>query len=402
MKVNETLNSKNVFLFELEQDIISALIQSLMDLTEKQVIVIDNGSSTFKAGFSGKELPDFVVPSLVGRLRFGEDSSQKNAYVGNEAQERRGILRLKYPIEYGVITNWDDIQVLWSSILSQDLKVNPKEHPVLLTEAPLTPKANRERMLQIWFETFGSPGVYVGQEPVLALASTGRVTGLSCDSGDGVTHIVPVYEGHAISHAIPKVLIGGRDVTDFLMKLLIESGHEFKTTVERETARDMKEKLCYVARDYKEETETLYANLDLKQRYVLPDGNVIEIGKERFEAPEIHFRPEMIGYEEPTLPELIYRSIMRCDIDIRRDLMCNINISGGNSMFPGMANRIKKELECLLEPAARIEVSAEPERKYAGWVGGSIWASLSTFIEMAISKDDYEEYGPSLVHKKCF
>ena len=370
---------------------------------DPKVIVIDNGSMTCKAGFSGNSLPDFIVPSIVGKLRFPGMHCVKDTYIGTEAQEKRGILSVKYPIEYGIITNWDDMRKLWSFILRQELEVDCEEHPVVLTEAPMTPRANREKMVQIWFEEFCSPAVYVGMQPVLALGSTGRLTGLSCDSGSATTSIVPVYEGHALPYAVPKCELSGADVTDFLMKLLNEtSGNQFTTTADRQIVHDMKEKLCYVALNYETEVETMYANLDLKQSYELPDGKSIVIGKERFEAPELFFKPSLIGYEMSSLPETMYRAISRCNVDLRRDLLHNINISGGNSMLPGFASRVRKELELLVKPDIRVEVCAEANRIYASWVGGAILANLSSFGEMAILKEEYDEYGPNMVSMKCF
>jgi len=255
--------------------------------------------------------------------------------------------------------------------------------------------------MQIFMETFSVPAFYQANTSVLSLYASGRTTGVVLGCGDTTTAVC-VKEGFALPHSCLPAEFGGRDLTDYAMKILTERGYSFTTTAEREIVRDIKEKLSYVALDFEGEMATASASSSLEKSYELPDGQVITVGNERFRVPECLFQPSFIGRESAGIHELIYNSIMKCDVDIRKDLYGNVVLSGGSTMFSGIADRLQKELVNLAPSTMKIKVIAPPERKYSVWIGGSIMASLSTFQQLWVSKEEYDESGPSIVHRKCF
>ncbi|KAL7128276.1 hypothetical protein ABFS83_14G305600 [Erythranthe nasuta] len=371
-----------------------------------QPLVIDNGSHTIKAGFAGEDDPRSIFRSIIGHPIV--TGGQKDFYVGDEALMKREILTLKYPIGRGVVNNWDDMEKIWHHAFYNELRVDPEEHPVLLTEIPFNRMSKREKMTEIMFETFNVPAMYVAIQAVLSLYASGRTTGIVLDSGDGVTNVVPVYEGQTITKAISPLNLAGHDITDYLRKILgDERGYVFK---QREIVRGVKEKLAYVALDFDEELKAADNNINnkknssssaLEKSYELPDGQVITVGSERFCCGEVLFQPWLVGTEASGIHEMIYNSITECDVDIRKELYGNIVLSGGSTLLTGFADRLSKEITGLAPRGTRIKVVAPPERSSSVWIGGSILASLDIFQQMLITNAEYEEFGHAIVHRKC-
>lgn len=369
-------------------------------------IVIDNGSGTIRAGFAGEDVPQTNFPSIVGRAKHSRvlaGAVEGDVFIGSKAQELRGLLRLRWPLEHGVVTDWADMERIWTHVYQDELKVLAEDHPVLITEAPLNPRSNRDMAAQVLFEQFNVPAAYFSVQAVLSLYASGRTTGVVLDAGDGVSHAVPVYEGFAMTNAVRRVDVAGRDVTEHMQTLLRKSGYTFHTSAEKEVVRILKEKMSYVALDpRKEEKEWVQLGGRGEGKwveYTLPDGQKIKLGPERFRAPEILFDPDIIGLEYQGLHQIVVDSIGRTDMDLRKSLFSNIVLSGGATLTKGFGDRLLHEVQRLAVKEMRIKIFAPPERKYSTWIGGSILAGLSTFRKMWVSIDDWRE-NPDIIHSR--
>ena len=264
-----------------------------------------------------------------------------------------------------------------------------------MSEAPLNPASQKEKMAQVMFEKYSATGIIVQETSKLSLYSTaGRATGIILDCGDGVTSVYPYYEGHTFLHAVKRIDFGGRDLIHYLMEMMNKSGHTFATTTDREVAREIKESLCCLSPDY---DKGIISNTFEEKSHVLPDGRSITLGKERFQCPEALFNPSLFNVKLPGIHKLLFDSLMECDSDLRRYLYCNIIIGGGTALFPGFAERLASEITKLIPKVMKCKVVAPPERAYSVWIGGSILGSLSS--TRFVSKKDYNEYGPNILHR---
>ncbi|OUC49997.1 actin [Trichinella nativa] len=323
----------------------------------------------------------------------------KSSSSSSKAVEYRGLLNIRYPMEHGIVQNWNDMELIWQHLYSKDqLQTFPEEHPVLLTEPPMNPSKNRERTAEYFFETFNVPALYISMQAVLSLYSTGRTTGVVLDCGDGVTHAVPIFEGFALPHSIVRTNIAGRDVTRLLRLLLRKEGVEFYRSSEFEIVRTIKERICQVSTDSQRDD----TGSSDKVQYMLPDGSTVVLGPCRFRAPEVLFRPDFIGEECEGAHECLAYCIQKSDIELRRQLYQNIILSGGSTLFPGFGDRLLNEVKRLAPKDIKIRITAPQERLFSTWIGGSILASLDTFRKMWISKKEYEDEGARVVHRKCF
>lgn len=370
------------------------------------IIILDAGSGVTKCGHNVDNTPSCVFPTVIGKPRYEKvlhNVQAKDYFVGNEAQRTRGILTLDYPIDRGTVVNWDDLEKVWSYAFHDKLKVNTQDFAVFLTESPLNPNPAREKAVEMMFEKFNVNGLYLGNSSVLSLYNVGLRNGLVIESGHGVTHVVPIYQGTILKYLVARLEIGGKDVTDYLSKLLTESHHTFNGASEMAAVQALKERHAYVAGDnLQREFQLAEATNQCRRTFMLPDDRVVTINTERFECTEILFRPSLVGVDKPGLTETIQSIIKRCRSDVSRKIARNVVLSGGNTMFPGLKNRIRRSVRKRLQSNAKINVVAHPNRQYSAWMGASLFAKSPNFRQLLITPGDYQEYGAAIVHRKCF
>jgi len=366
---------------------------------DKRTIVVHLESYWITTGFSGDDSPIAVFPAVVGRPK---DPQDQRVFVGDEALAKRRILNLSYPIQHGIITNWDDLQAILDHLFKNELRVNCEEFNVLATDCVLNPKANREKLTQVMFERFNVPNFYIAKDAMLVLFASGRTTGSVIMVHSGSTFTVSLYEGYCLPHAVLRSDIGGVDHEEYLRKLLGERSYTFSTPREKEIVSDIYKKHAYIALDYDAELVKARSGSEIELNYEMPDGQIITIGKERFQAPEMMLKPDLYGATEDGIHKQIYQTIMKCDQNISRDLYSNIILSGRYSMTSGLPERLNEEIRKLAPDPNFVKVIAPPEREYGVWIGGAIVSSLSTFQTMWITKSEYNESGPGIVHRKCF
>mgnify|MGYP000849027687 FL=1 len=360
-------------------------------------VVIDNGSGFCKAGVAGEEVPKSVFRTVVGQAKGIMIGGMKEYFIGEETKGKNATLALIYPIENGLITNWAHIEKIWNHCYYDELKIAPEDQPCFLTAAPLTPKADKEKMAEIIFEKFNVPQFYIGNQAVLSLYASGRTTGLVLACGDHVSYAAPVSEGNPLDQATQSIKLAGRDLTEYFLKVIQDTDCNLPTFTIREAAQDLKEKSSLVALEYDPSKKEASQDYD----YQLPDGKSITVGSQRLTGPEILFNPKLISKDGPGIHELAVDSIMKCDVDLRGELYQNICLAGGTAMITRLPERLTKEITSLAPSDMKVQVVAPAERRFSSWIGASILSKLSTWQTKWIDREEYEEVGPSIVHKKC-
>uniref|UniRef100_A0A0K8R4G6 Actin-related protein 3 n=1 Tax=Ixodes ricinus TaxID=34613 RepID=A0A0K8R4G6_IXORI len=400
-------------------------------------IVIDNGTGYTKLGFAGNKEPQFIIPSAIAireSAKIGDQATRRLAkgiddldfFIGDEALDASGYA-VKYPIRHGIVEDWDLMERFWEQSIFKYLRAEPEDHYFLLTEPPLNTPENREYTAEIMFESFNVPGLYIAVQAVLALAAswTSRqmgertLTGLVIDSGDGVTHCIPVAEGYVIGSCIKHIPIAGRNVTYFIQNLLREREVGIPPEQSLETAKAIKEKLCYICPDiakefskYDQEPSKWIKKYD-GMNTVTKQPFSVDVGYERFLGPEIFFHPEFSNPDFTTpISEIVDTCVQSCPIDVRRPLYKNIVLSGGSTMFRDFGRRLQRDLKRVVDARLKfseklsggritpkpmdVQVISHHMQRYAVWFGGSMLASTPEFYQVCHTKKAYEECGPSI------
>jgi len=375
-----------------------------------QCVVLDMGSGSTKVGFAGEDAPHNVFPSVLAKSR-GSDKAQ---YVGHEVHKAFKAdtkLPMRYPVERGTPSDWDEYQKLWEHALRNELNVNPEEVALVLTDAPQNVEDAaeqgkiRRQLAQVAFESLGVCALTIGMQPVLSLFSTGRTRGCVVEVGSGLSSVVPVFEGLALRHSIMRQNLAGSDITRHLLgklNLLKLPGLAKNDMME---ANMMKEKVCYVSTDPQREKQIYETDSDsMGRQYELPDATTITVTNERFECPEILFQPQIAGNDEALgLHELCLSAISKVDTEeLRLGMFDNIVLSGGSSVLPGFNERMTREITVNATDGATVDVVTDSQRKYAAWVGASMLGSIPTIKDVLITKEDYEADKDGVVSKRCF
>jgi actin-related protein 2 len=386
-------------------------------MSEPPAVVLDNGTGFLKVGYAGSSFPTAVIGTHLGRpiLRAGAKvtgKQLKDVMIGDETNGATHLLEMSYPVKNGVIQNMDEMLKIWDYAIMKKMEVNPAERGISLSEAAICSHKHRAKIFEVMFEHYGFQKVQSKPQGVLAMTSASLESGIVVDSGEGFTMCMPVFQGYSIPKAVRQVDLGGRDITEQLLRLLQRRGYNFNPSADMETVRAIKEMFCYAAVDFRLETRLATETVVLEKAMTLPDGSQCVIGSERFEATECLFSPGLMQKECDGLSQQLWNSIQACDIDIRSHLYQHVVLSGGSTMFPGLPTRLESDIKGLfLEKALKgdrsrlekfvLNIEDPPRRKYMVFLGGAVWAELTKDVaDEWLTKEEWAEGGASAVNAR--
>lgn len=378
----------------------------------KLPIIIDLGSSEIKAGFSGEEKPKVIFKSYIGEPKYNKvfsalykvNQGKIEQYIGEDCFKNIGLLKLRHPINHGILSNEQDIMPLFNYIYAK-LGINTEEiseHPLLITEPLLNPFSNREKIANALFDYLGIPSVFFASQPILSLFYNSSTSGIILESGEAVSQSCIVYEGYSLPNTYERYDYGGGDVTEYLRLLLKKKGYKLFHSNEYRLISDMKEKFCFFLPENKNlDFDKVKQALNIKRsNYYLPDGASVSLGDERIVASEILFKPELIGKEYLGLSDIILSSINKAEIQLRPKAFENIVLSGGNTAMRGLVDKMKDDIVKKSNKIVKINVNPVKEPQLSCWGGGNIISSLDIFKKMSVTKKEWNEKGNKIVHIK--
>merc|ERR1719182_929910 len=393
--------------------------------------VVDVGTGYTKMGFAGNSEPSYIFPSAIAvKERIGQAGAKGiedlDFYIGDDAMNATGYAT-KYPVRHGLVEDWDLMEKFMEQTIFKYLRAEPEDHYFLLTEPPLNTPENREYTAEIMFESFNVPGLYIAVQAVLSFAASWTrrqvgertLTGTVIDSGDGVTHVIPVAEGYVIGSCIKHIPIAGRDITYFVQQLLRDREPQIPPAQSLETAKEVKERYSYICPDIVKEFGKYDSDPGtwIKQHQIIDRRSkkpiTIDVGYERFLGPEIFFHPEFANPEfQTSISETVDTVVQGTPIDVRRGLYKNIVLSGGSTMFKDLGRRLQRDVKRVVDRRIKasealskdghkpkpidVKVITHSMQRYAVWFGGSMLASTPEFYQVCHTKAEYDERGPSI------
>ena len=352
-------------------------------------VVLDIGEFSSKIGYASENEPRNTFYTLVGEPKYAniEMDYQKQYYVGNEVASSIGLYKIHHPIKMGRIDDWDFFEKVLDYVF-YTLIIEPSSVNVLYTHHPLLSTEEKRRLFELFFDKYQVMGFYPILDSLLTMYSGGFQTGLVIEMGASSTRIVPIYKGYMLSHAVEVVQMGGTILDNFMFDQLQNAGFSTDSSVRREIGRVIKERACFVSLDFNEDK-----NHVKKKDFRLPDGDMIELGLERFTVPELLFKPDLFNLEEKPLHTAILDVISNCDVDTRTELLENIFLSGGSSVIPQLELRLQNELEIGLAQRGvdmrTPRIIAPKQRFYSCWIGGSILSNLPAFQNSWVTRPQY-------------
>lgn len=368
----------------------------------KVAIVVDNGSAFSRSGFAGEEKPrismktTYLPPTDPGMTQDKHLSISCSVHAKDSSRRSPD-----HPVRHGIIVDWEAMENLWSHLFYCGLRVPVEDHPMLMSDSPSCPTTNREKMAEVFFESFGVPALHVANTGFLSLCACGRVTGLSVEAGAGVSHVTPIYSGQTWMEGTYRLDVAGRALCKHMHTLLLESSNDpqLLESLDKKLVAWLTKQYCYVSMDYERDLQGKACQDPVSVQ--IPDGHLLKLDKERICCPEPLFRPHLLSQNSPGLHILAFQSLQKFPAEFQGELMHNVVLSGGSSLFPGFPERMCKELHTLLHGRGHpIKILASPARGKAAWLGGSLVASLSSFSGFWMNKEDYQEHGAAYVHEK--